>query len=79
VIELKRDSYPQKILNQLGIGTGDFLDIAIEGNRIVLTPQHLEDPFTDEEWEKLEKLAKGKGKTFRSGAEFKAHLKKLRS
>ena len=70
---------PKKILDGLGIAPGDFLNITLEGNRIVLTPQNMEDSFTEEEWEKLEKLAKGKAKTFRSGDDLKAHLKKLRS
>lgn len=71
---------PQKILKEIGVAPGDFLDITLEGNRIVLTPQRLEeDPFSEEEWEKLEKLAKGKAKRYYSTREAIEHLKKLRS
>ena len=70
---------PQKILKEIGVAPGDFLDITLEGNRIVLTPQRLEDPFSEEEWEKLEKLAKGKAKRYTSTRDALNHLKKLRS
>lgn len=37
----------------------------------------LEEEFTSEEWEKLEKLARGPGKVYRTGASFLKSLRKL--
>ena len=70
---------PQKILDQIGAAPGDFLDIQLDGNRIVLTPQRLEDPFSEDDWEKLHALAAGKGKRYHTTREARAHIKKLRS
>lgn len=37
----------------------------------------LKEEFTSEEWEKLEKLARGPGKVYRTGASFLKSLRKL--
>lgn len=37
-----------------------------------------EDKFTDSEWDKLERLAKKKGKTYTTAKAAKEHIKRLR-
>jgi hypothetical protein len=37
----------------------------------------LQEEFTEEEWDKLEKLARGPGKLYKSGSQFLKSLKKL--
>ncbi len=38
---------------------------------------NLEEPFTEEEWQKLERLAKEPGKVYKTGAQFLKALKRL--
>ena len=68
---------PKAALKIVHAKPGDFFEITGETHRIVLTPKVLEDPFTDEEWVKLRKLAKQPGTRYLSAREAKRHLDRL--
>ena len=68
---------PKKILEHIGLKPGDYVEITDDGRRIILTPKVIEDVFTDEEWEKLEKLATERGVICKSGVEAKRYIEKL--
>lgn len=68
---------PKKALQIIHAKPGDFFEVATNGHRIVLTPKVLDDPFTDEEWAKLRKLAKVPGTRCLSAREAKRHLDRL--
>ena len=68
---------PSEALKKIGAKAGDFFDIAAQGFKIILTPKTLEDPFTDEEWEKLRKLLKQPGTRYTNAHDAKRHLDRL--
>ncbi|MEW6189667.1 MAG: AbrB/MazE/SpoVT family DNA-binding domain-containing protein [Actinomycetota bacterium] len=68
---------PKDILKRIGLKPGDYFEITDDGNRIILTPKIVEDKFTDEEWEKLEKLARERGRVYKTATEAKKHLEGL--
>jgi len=69
---------PNIILKRVGLMAGDYVEVADDGYRIIITPKSTEETFTDEEWGKLAKLAKSKkGKAFRSSEALMKHLDKL--
>lgn len=70
---------PKEILERVGVGSGDFLEIIEDGRKIILTPKVLESPFSDEEWEKLELLVKEEGTIHSNAEDAKAHLRRLSS
>lgn len=73
----KTVTIPGQILKHVGVEPGDFFEITEDGRRIILTPKIIEDRFTEEEWEKLEKLAREKGKVYKGASEAKNHLKRM--
>ncbi|MFZ3062639.1 MAG: AbrB/MazE/SpoVT family DNA-binding domain-containing protein [Actinomycetota bacterium] len=73
----KTITIPVEILKHVGAEPGDLFEISDDGHRIILVPKIVEDKFTEEEWEKLERLAKEKGKVYRSAPKAKEHLKRL--
>ncbi|MDI6791388.1 MAG: AbrB/MazE/SpoVT family DNA-binding domain-containing protein [bacterium] len=72
---------PREIRKRLHIkGKGDLVgfESAAEGvmmKRLVVTPE--EEDFTAEEWEKLEKLANQKGKSYTNAGDFLVSLEEL--
>ncbi len=52
---------PKKIMTSLGIEEGDYLEVDIEGNQIVLKPRKLIDPaqgwYWTKEWQEMESEA----------------------
>ncbi|MFC1621588.1 AbrB/MazE/SpoVT family DNA-binding domain-containing protein [Candidatus Omnitrophota bacterium] len=72
---------PKKITNALGLEKGAMFNILIYNNRIELIPlETKEKVFTEEEYEKLEKLSIAeKGKEKRATKKLISNLKKGRS
>lgn len=68
---------PKKNLEHLGCKPGDIFDITDDGHSIILTPKIVEDRFTNEEWKKLEKLTRQKGRIYKSASGAKKHLERL--
>lgn len=73
----KTITIPTEILEHIGSKPGDFFEITDDGYRIILIPKVIEDRFTEEEWEKLDRLARDKGKVYESAANAKQHLRDL--
>ena len=68
---------PKTILKHVGLKAGDYVEVTDDGYKIVIMPKIKEEDFTDEEWEKLEKLSREKGgKTFKTGKTLLRHLDK---
>ena len=70
---------PKEILERIGVDAGDFLEIIENGRQIILTPKVLEDPFSYEEWEKLEHIVKEEGTIYSNAEDAKEHLRRLSS
>ena len=68
---------PQKAIQDVHAKPGDVFDVTSDGYRIILTPKAIEDRFTDEEWEKLRRLAKAPGTKPMSGEAAKRYLHRL--
>jgi antitoxin component of MazEF toxin-antitoxin module len=69
---------PNLVLKRVGLEPGDYVEVTDDGYKIIITPKVPEEAFTDEEWTKLEKLAKEKkGRAFKTGAALLKHLDKL--
>jgi len=69
---------PNLVLKRVGLEPGDYVEVSDDGYKIIITPKMPEEAFTDEEWKKLEKLAKEKkGRAFKSGKALLKHLNKL--
>lgn len=49
---------PARILRDIGIGRGDFIEIDSKGHLILLRPKVVEDRFSESEWRLLEALVK---------------------
>lgn len=46
---------PKKIHDQLGLSPGDYLDVQVRGNQLILTPKELVDKRLDEAEEDIRK------------------------
>lgn len=69
---------PNMVLKRVGLHPGDYVEVTDDGYKIIITPKVPEEAFTDEEWGKLERLAKEKkGKAFKGGEALLKHLSKL--
>ena len=69
---------PDLILKRVGLHPGDYVEVSDDGYKIIITPKVAEEDFSEEEWEKLEKLAKGKkGRAFTSGKNLLNYLDKI--
>jgi len=57
---------PQEIRDHLHIGKGSIISFAPTKKGVLIVPMKVEpqDPYTDEEWKKIDKLSASKGKTF---------------
>lgn len=57
---------PQDIRDVLHISEGSIIGFEPTGRGVLIVPMKVEpkDPYTKEEWEKIEKLSKTKGKIF---------------
>lgn len=81
VEKIKRENLlkiPNLVLKRVGLHPGDYVEVTDDGYKIIITPKLPDEAFTNEEWEKLEKLSKEKkGKAFKSGKALLRHLDKL--
>jgi antitoxin component of MazEF toxin-antitoxin module len=71
---------PKRVVEDVGIHPGSYVEVTDDGYRIIITPKvHAkEEEFTEEELNKIEKLAKEKGgKSFKSGEAFLKYLEKI--
>ena len=69
---------PGMVLKRVGLHPGDYVEVTDDGYKIIITPKAPEEAFTDEEWGKIERLAKfKKGKAFKSGEALLRHLDKI--
>ena len=66
---------PEKVMRDVGLHVGSYVEVTDDGYHIILTP--IEEEFTEEEWKKLISLKNEKKKTFKSGRSFIKHLKGL--
>ena len=80
VLSKNQLTLPKEVVKALHIQKGALLKCQVENQKIILTPVIVEEPFTEEEFKKLEKLykdPKNKGKTFHSAAEAIRYLNRL--
>lgn len=68
---------PKRVLDHTGIKGGDFLEIRDDGRQVILRPKVLMDTFSEQEWEKLEKLSRQPGKIYKTAKAAKEHLRRL--
>ncbi|MCX6383393.1 MAG: AbrB/MazE/SpoVT family DNA-binding domain-containing protein [Actinobacteria bacterium] len=68
---------PSKVLEQIGSKPGDFFEITNDGYRIILIPKVVDDKFAEQEWEKLNLIAKEKGRVYKEAEGTRNHLKGL--
>jgi AbrB family looped-hinge helix DNA binding protein len=70
---------PNRIRKMLHLKEGESVGFSITKEGIVLVPCQVtaKSPYTAKEWQKIEKLAAEKGKTFASIQSAKDHLKFL--
>jgi len=73
----KTITIPTEVLERTGSKPGDFFEITEDGYRIILVPKVIEDKFTEEEWEKINLLAREKGEAYDKAVDAKQHLKDL--
>lgn len=72
---------PKEAVKALHLRKGDMLKCEIGKNQILFKPVVIEEPYTEEELDKLEKLANdpaNKGKSFDSVSEALKHLDSLK-
>ena len=71
---------PSAVIKRLGVKPNGFFAIEVHNNIIQLTPVDIEPSYTPQELFSMDQIVereKTKGKTFKSGKEFSAYLKKL--
>ena len=70
---------PQDVRDIMHIKRGSVVGFEPTKRGILMVAMKVEpeNPYTDEEWEKIEKLSKGKGKVYRSAEEAKKHVANL--
>ena len=67
---------PQDIRALMHIKEGSAVGFKPTRRGILMTPMKVEpqDPYTEEEWDKIEKLSKTKGKGYKTTEEAKKHI-----
>lgn len=68
---------PKEILKRVGIEPGSFVEVSTNGKQIILMPKVLEDPFSEEEWDKLKQIANESGKIYSNANGAKKHIERL--
>lgn len=70
---------PQDIRTLMHIRKGSVVGFEPTRRGILMKPMKVEprDPYTEEEWEKIEKLSKGKCKIYKTAEEAKKHIADL--
>ncbi|MEW6008879.1 MAG: AbrB/MazE/SpoVT family DNA-binding domain-containing protein [Candidatus Omnitrophota bacterium] len=72
---------PKVVRQRLNLNEkGDIIGFEITSQGVIM--KHLnvtesEQDYTENEWKKIEQLARGKGKTFKTASGFLGHLKRL--
>lgn len=81
VEKIKRENLlkiPNLVLKRVGLQAGDYVEVSDDGYKIIITPKGAEEAFADEEWKKLDKLAKSKkGRAFKGSNALLTHLDRL--
>lgn len=70
---------PKEYLKKLGIKKGDYFDVKLKNEIIVLQPVTVEPKFTERELDKIERLflsSDNQGEIFNSGSEAMESLKR---
>lgn len=75
----KTITIPSGVLEHIGSKPGDLFEITDDGYRIILIPKVIEDRFTEQEWGKLNKIARDRGTVYEKSEDAKNHLKDLLS
>ncbi|MFZ5802123.1 MAG: AbrB/MazE/SpoVT family DNA-binding domain-containing protein [Candidatus Omnitrophota bacterium] len=70
---------PQRVRKLLKLQEGASVAFGISKAGVFLIPceMQMRSPYSEKEWQKIEKLATEKGKSLSNGGEAKAHLKDL--
>lgn len=69
---------PNLILKRVGLNVGDYVELSDDGYKIIITPKNTEEAFTDDEWKKIEKIAKEKkNRKYSSSKSFLKHFDKI--
>lgn len=70
---------PQDIRALMHIREGSAVGFEPTKRGVLMRPMKVEpeDPYTEEEWGKIEKLSKGKGKIYKTAEEAKRHIADL--
>ncbi|MDD5422426.1 MAG: AbrB/MazE/SpoVT family DNA-binding domain-containing protein [Candidatus Omnitrophica bacterium] len=70
---------PQDIRSLLHVKRGSVVGFEPVRNGVLLVPMKVQpqDPYTEEEWKKIEKLSKGEGIVYSTAEEAKKHIASL--
>jgi len=70
---------PQEIRDRFHIAKGSIISFEPMKKGVLIVPMKVEpqDPYTEEEWEKIEKLSETKGTTFDNPKDAKEFISKL--
>ncbi len=70
---------PRDIRDLMHVGEGSVLGFEPAKRGVIMMPMNVEpkDPYTEEEWKRIEKLSKNKGKTYDNADEAKKHIADL--
>ena len=70
---------PQDIRDLMHVGEGSVLGFEPAKRGVIMMPMNVEpkDPYTEEEWKRIEKLSKNKGKTYDNADAAKKHIADL--
>lgn len=77
VLSKHQITLPKEAVKALHVRTGDMLKCEIGRNQVLFKPVVIEEPYTEEELDKLEKLAndpRNKGKKFDNVSDALKHL-----
>jgi len=74
---------PVSILRSVGLKHGDYIEVKARGSELVLKHKKVEDVFSDEDWDALDKLVRRQVKAreyteYSSVSRARAHLKKTK-
>jgi len=66
---------PDMILERVGLHRGDYVEVSDDGYKIIITPKVENETFSDDEFDKLERLIlDNKKRSFSSGKTLLKHL-----
>ena len=69
---------PQFILKRVGLKKGDFVEVSDDGYKIIIIPTAENEPYSEDEWDKLKKIAKStKTRRFSNSSKLLSYINKL--